>query len=254
MTSRVWGAALHPLSLLLYLLVAWEAVSRTGLVSPSLLPPASKVLTVLAELLQRPAVWKAIGVTASEVVIAFLIAMPTGILIGVFLAENRYWGAVLKPFFNFLFSIPKSIFLPMFILTIGIGIPQKISFGVFSMIFIVVISVSVAVESVRGSHILVARCYGATRRQVFSHVYLPSMLPAILETMRLGMIFNFTGVILAEMYVSRLGIGNLIGTWGENYQLPQLLAGIMMVSAAAIAFNEAIRAVEKRYGHWRSAE
>jgi ABC-type nitrate/sulfonate/bicarbonate transport system permease component len=197
-------------------------------------------------------VWKAIGVTAGEVLVAFLIAVPAGIVIGVFLAENRYWGAVLKPFFYFLFSIPKSIFLPMFILAIGIGVPQKIAFGVFSTIFIVVISIAVAVESVRGSHVMVAHCYGATRSQTFRHVYLPSMLPAILEALRLGMIFNFTGVILAEMYVSRVGIGNLIGTWGENFQLPQLLAGIVIVSAAAIAFNESVRVIEKKYGHWRT--
>lgn len=252
MNSRLMRTAFHPLTLLLLSLVSWELVSRMGVINTSVLPPASKVFSVLAELLQRPAVWKAIGVTAWEVTIAFLIAVPAGIAIGVFLAENRYWGAVLKPFFYFLFSIPKSIFLPMFILTIGIGVPQKIAFGVFSTIFIVVISITVAVESVRGSHIMVADCYGATRWQTFRHVYLPSMLPAILEALRLGMIFNFTGVILAEMYVSRVGIGNLIGTWGENFQLPQLLAGIVIVSAAAIVFNESARSIEKKYGHWRT--
>jgi len=251
--SRLSRTALHPLTLfLLSLLVVWELVSRTGAIAPGVLPPASKVFGVLAELLQRPAVWKAIGVTAWAVLVAFLIAVPAGIAIGVFLAENRYWGAVLKPFFYFLFSIPKSIFLPMFILAMGIGIPQKIAYGVFSAIFIVVISISAAVESIRGSHIMVAQCYGATRRQIVAHVYLPSMLPAILETLRLGMIFNFTGVILAEMYVSRTGIGHLIGVWGENFQLPQLLAGIVIVSAAAVIFNEVVRAFEKKYGHWRT--
>jgi ABC-type nitrate/sulfonate/bicarbonate transport system permease component len=252
MNSRLFRMALHPLTLFLLSLMLWELVSRMGVINPGVLPPASKVLSVLAELLQRAAVWKAIGVTAGEVLVAFLIAVPAGIVIGVFLAENRYWGAVLKPFFYFLFSIPKSIFLPMFILAIGIGVPQKIAFGVFSTIFIVVISIAVAVESVRGSHVMVAHCYGATRSQTFRHVYLPSMLPAILEALRLGMIFNFTGVILAEMYVSRVGIGNLIGTWGENFQLPQLLAGIVIVSAAAIAFNESVRVIEKKYGHWRT--
>lgn len=252
MNSRIARVACHPFTVLLLALLVWEMISRAGLINPATLPSASKVSSVLGELLQRPAVWQAIGVTAWEVLIAFLIAVPAGIAIGVFLAEDRYWGEVFKPFFYFLFSIPKSIFLPMFILAIGIGIPQKIAFGVFSTIFIVVMSMSVAVESVRGSHIMVAHCYGATRRQIFTHVYLPSMLPAILETLRLGMIFNFTGVILAEMYVSRAGIGNLIGTWGENYQLPQLLAGILIVSVAAIAFNESVRAIEKKYGHWRT--
>jgi len=251
MIARLARAAVHPLVVVALFFGAWELVSRAGLVSAALLPPPSVVFGVLVELLQRPAVWTAIAVTTGEVLAAFLIALPLGVLIALMLAENRYWGAVFKPVFQFLFSIPKSVFLPMFILAIGIGIPQKIAYGVFSMIFIVVISVSAAVESVRASHVLVARCYGATRSQVFRHVYLPSLLPALLETMRLGMIFNFTGVILAEMYVSQVGVGKLIGTWGENYQLPQLLAGILLVSAAAVAFNEAIRAVETKYGHWR---
>ncbi|WP_332815087.1 ABC transporter permease [Ramlibacter sp.] len=243
--------AQHPLFVVALFFGAWEAVARTGLVAAALLPPLTAVIGVLVELLQRPTVWMAIAVTAGEVLAAFAIALPLGVAIGLALSESRFWGAVFRPVFQFLFSIPKSVFLPMFILAIGIGIPQKIAYGVFSMIFIVVISMSAAVESVRGSHLLVARCYGATRAQVFRHVYLPSMLPALLETVRLGMIFNFTGVILAEMYVSQVGIGKLIGTWGENYQLPQLLAGILLVSAAAVLFNESIRVIETKYGHWR---
>src|SRR5690606_27513821 len=133
-------------------------------------------------------------------------------------------------------------------------VSQKIAFGVFSTIFIVVMSISTAVESVDGRHRLVAECYGASRKQTALHVYLPSMLPAILETLRLAMIFNFTGIILAEMYVSRAGIGNLLERWGQNYMLPQLLAGVIIVSCAAILFNEALRALENRFGHWRSSE
>ena len=252
MMQRLTNAMFSPWTILVLLVVLWEVLSQTGTVSPKLLPPASQVFVVLYEELQRPQMHQAMMVTAYEVVVAFVIAMPMGILLGVFLAESKYWGEVFKPVFQFLFSIPKSIFLPMFILSIGIGVSQKIAYGVFSMIFIVVISTSVAVKSIKGSYVTVARCYGASRWQTFKHVYVPSMLPAMLETARLGMIFNFTGVILAEMYVSRLGVGNLIGAWGENYQLPKLLAGIVLVSVVAIIFNEAVRLVEKKYGHWRT--
>lgn len=252
MTSRVLHIVLHPLGVLALITGSWEFVVQTGFVSQLLLPPPTQVLAVLWELLQRPAVWMAIWVTTAEVAIAFAIALPLGVLIAVLLHESRYWGAVLRPVFQFLFSIPKSVFLPMFILALGIGIPQKIAYGVFSMVFIVVICVGAAIESVKASHILVAQYYGASRMQILRHVHLPSMLPALLEATRLGMIFNFTGIILAEMYASKVGIGKLIGTWGENYQLPQLLAGIVLVSAAAILFNESIRAIENKYGHWRT--
>jgi NitT/TauT family transport system permease protein len=254
MKRQALNLLLHPLSLLALLLILWEAIAQLHWVNPMLLPPASKVILVLVDLLQRQVVWQGIGVTAYETAISFLIAVPVGMGIGLFLAENRYWGTVFKPFFYFLFSIPKSVFLPMFILALGIGFTQKIAFGVFSTLFITVISISTAIESVDSNHKLVARCYGASRRQIALHVYLPSMLPAILETVRLAMIFNFTGIMLAEMYVSRVGIGHMIGRWGEDYLLPQLLAGVLIVSCAAVLFNESVRLFEKKYGHWRSGQ
>ena len=44
------------------------------------------------------------------------------------------------------------------------------------------------------------------------------------------MIFNFTGVMIAEMYASRTGIGHLIANWGENFQMPQLFAGVILLA------------------------
>ncbi len=140
----------------------------------------------------------------------------------------------------------------MFILVFGITFYEKVAFGVFSTIFILIMSTTAAVDSVRAEHVTAAHSFGATRAQIIRRVYLPSMLPVLLEALRLAMIFNFTGVILAEMYASRNGLGHLISDWGENFMLRQLLAGVLLVSAIAIAFNESIRWVEKRCGHWRT--
>jgi NitT/TauT family transport system permease protein len=191
-------------------------------------------------------------VTALEVITAFVIAVPTGAAIGLLIAENRYFAEVTKPLLFFAFSIPKSIFLPMFILVFGVGFSQKVGFGFFSTIFIVIISTATAVDSVKLEYLTVARSYGATRAQTAWRVYLPSMLPVLLETVRISMIFNLTGVILAEMYASRDGIGHQIATWGENFQMRPLLAGVLMIATIAIAFNELVRSVETRCSHWRT--
>ena len=67
------------------------------------------------------------------------------------------------------------------------------------------------------------------------------MLPVLLETLRISMIFNFTGVMIAEMYASRTGIGHLIANWGENFQMRQLFAGVILLARVAILFNESVR-------------
>src|ERR1043166_4568304 len=134
-------------AILVAILALWELLSRTGLVNPRLLPSASDTLATLAGRLQRSAVRNDLAVTASEVLAAFAIAVPFGCLIGYAIAENRYFADVVKPLLFFAFSIPKSIFLPMFILVFGVGFAEKVGFGFFSTIFIVIMSTTTAVES-----------------------------------------------------------------------------------------------------------
>jgi ABC-type nitrate/sulfonate/bicarbonate transport system permease component len=240
------------IAIVLAVFALWETLSRIGIVNPRLLPSASDTFAMLFELLQRAGVRNDLVVTASEVATAFVVAVPVGTLIGFLIAENRYFAEVIKPLLFFAFSIPKSIFLPMFILVFGVGFSEKVGFGFFSTIFIVIMSTTTAVESVKIEHLMVARSYGATTAQTAFRVYLPSMLPVLLEALRISMIFNLTGVILAEMYASRDGIGHQVATWGENFQMKQLLAGVLLIAAIAMTFNELVRWVETRCSHWRT--
>ncbi|HEY7085986.1 MAG TPA: ABC transporter permease subunit [Hyphomicrobiaceae bacterium] len=240
------------LALLAMVLAAWEWLPRWAIVNAALLPPLSDVLAMLVTILGRSQVQEAIAVTAGAVVLAFMFAVPIGAGAGVLVAESEYFGQIFRPMLFYVFSIPKSIFLPMFILVFGIGFAQKVAYAAFSTVFIVIMSAAAAVESVKADHVLVARSYGATRAQVLRRVYVPSMLPFVLETLRISMIFNFTGVMIAEMYASRSGIGQLVASWGENFQMPQLFAGVVLLAAAAIAFNETVRWLEARCSAWRT--
>src|SRR6516165_980549 len=251
-TAGNLGINLARIAIVVAIFASWEVLSRSGIVNPRLLPSASDTLATLGDLLQRTSVRNDLAVTASEVLAAFALAVPFGALIGYLIAEHRYFAELVKPLLFFAFSIPTSIFLPMFILVFGVGFAQKVGFGFFSTIFIVIMSTTTAVESVKMEYLTVARSYGATSAQTAFRVYLPSMLPVLLEALRISMIFNLTGVILAEMYASRDGIGHQIATWGENFQMKQLLAGVVMITAIAMAFNELVRWVETRCSHWRT--
>jgi NitT/TauT family transport system permease protein len=240
------------LALLAAVLAAWQLLPSRGLVNPLLLPPLGDVLQTLGELLQRAQVREALAVSAAEVLLAFVIAVPLGAALGVLIAENDYLGQVFKPVLFVVFAIPKSIFLPLFILVLGVSFQQKVAYAAFTTTFVVLMSAAAAVESVKQDYLLVARSYGATQMQLITRVYVPSMLPLLLETLRISMIFNFTGVLIAEMYASRTGIGHLIASWGENFQMKQLFGGVILLAVAAILFNEAVRWMEHRVSTWRA--
>jgi NitT/TauT family transport system permease protein len=233
------------------LFLLWEALVRLGRLDASLAPAPSTILDALGVLLRRPEVLASLGVTAWEVLAAFLIAVPVGLGLGFALAEVPALDVLFRPLVNFLFGVPKSIFLPVFILMFGVSIPQKIAFGVFTTIFVLIVGGVAAVQSVPRELVTVSRVYGASRWQIVREVYLPAMAPILLESARLGMVFNITAVLLCEIYGARDGIGYRIAAWGENLQMPQLYAALVVVATAAVAVNEALRLVEARLGAWR---
>jgi NitT/TauT family transport system permease protein len=231
----------------------WEAASRFALLDPRLLPPASLVLPTAWQLLGDETFLRHLWVTIWQVTLAILIAVPLGTAIGVALQESPYLGRAFRPFFNFLAAVPKSVFLPVFILLFGIGIEQKVAFGVFQALFVIVIATGAAVAGVPAELVRLARACGASRWQTLAEIHWHAMLPLLLEGLRLGMIFNITGVIFAEMYVSRLGLGQRLANWGQTFQMPELFAGIVIAACLSIAVNEALRALERRVGRWKPA-
>jgi NitT/TauT family transport system permease protein len=233
------------------LLALWEAMVRLGRLDATLAPAPTTILEALIRLGRRPEVVTSLGVTAGEVIAAFLVAVPVGLFIGFTLAEVPFLGALLRPLVNFLFGVPKSIFLPIFILVFGVSIPQKIAFGVFTTVFVMIMGGIAAVQSVPRELVTVSRVYGAGRLQIVREIYVPAMAPILLESIRLGMVFNITAVLLCEIYGARDGIGYRIAAWGENLQMPQLYAALTMVAAAAVAVNEGLRLLEARLCSWR---
>ena len=93
------------LLLLAVVLAAWETLPRNGVVNPMLLPPLSDVLKTLVQLLGRAQVHEAILVTAAEVIVAFVIAVPLGAAIGVLLAESDYVGQIFKPLMFYVYVV-----------------------------------------------------------------------------------------------------------------------------------------------------
>ena len=246
-------AFLYQLLFLAAFLLVWEIASRTGIADAEQLPPFTIVMGMLGVLLVDPAFLSHCWSTLVRVIVAFAIGAPLAISIGFLLGEKMHLGEIINPIIHFVLAVPQSIFLPVFILLFGIGFLEKVVFGVTHIIFVVIVNTVAAVASVPRSLVLAARSFGATSSQIYRKIYLPAMAPLLVTGLRIGMIFNIIGILLAEMYASRSGIGQLIFQWGEEQRVTELMAAIVIVSLATILVNEAMRLWEARAGRWMSA-
>lgn len=229
-----------------FVIALWEVVTKLGFVDPTLLPPFSTVFAILIHLLGSPSFIRDLGVTASEVAVAVILAAPLAVAFGFLLGHKPKFGAKFTPVLFLALAIPQSIFLPIFVLAFGNGFFEKVLFGFTHAFFVIALNALAAVQSVPARLVSAARSFGASSSQIFRHIYVPAMLPLLVDGLRLGIIFAIIGVILAEMYASRAGIGKAIFGWGEAYQVPELMAGVLLVSILTIALNETMRFLESR--------
>jgi NitT/TauT family transport system permease protein len=183
-------------------------------------------------------------VTAAECLFAFAIVTPLALGCGFLIGESRRLERVFGPALQMLLTVPKSIFLPVFVLMLGIGFAQKVVFAVVLTFFIVVPTGIAAVHSVPRGLVVAARAFGATRGQLYTRIYVPAMAPLVLGGVRLGLIFAVHGVVFAEMYGAEYGIGRDIVLWGEQFQMDYLLAAVLLVVVFTVVLNELVQLCE----------
>lgn len=235
--SQSWLVCAGRLLTVVVVALAWEAAGRSQWVDPDLLPPLSKVLAVLWRLLHDAEFVADARVTLLECLLAFAIVTPLALGCGFAIGESGRLERALGPVLQMLLTVPKSVFLPVFVLALGIGFAQKIAFAVVLTFFIVVPSGIAAVHSVPRGLVVAARAFGATRGQLFSRIYVPGMAPLVLGGIRLAFIFAVHGVIFAEMYGAENGIGRDIVLWGEQFEMDYLFAAVLLVVAFTVAVN-----------------
>jgi ABC-type nitrate/sulfonate/bicarbonate transport system permease component len=231
----------------------WAAGSQVGAFDPTLLPPPAKVAVALESLL-RSADFRADSLdTITRVIAAFILGAPIALAAGFIMGENIAVGRSLSPIFNLVLSVPQSIFLPLFVLLFGLGFTEKLIFGITHVFFVVAVNAMAAVRQVPQGQVMLARSFGASTIRIYRSIYLPAMAPQVVTGLRLGVIFDIIGILLAEMYASRTGLGVLLLRWGESYAVDKLMAATVLISIATIIINESMRIWEVHVGRWRNA-
>jgi ABC-type nitrate/sulfonate/bicarbonate transport system permease component len=60
-------------------------------------------------------------------------------------------------------------------------------------------------------------------------------------------------VIVAQLYVSTVGVGHLIAIYGQTYQTDYIVVLVLLVGIFGYAVNIALQRVERRFETWRGA-
>ena len=96
-----------------------------------------------------------------------------------------------------------------------------------------------------------ARVLGANDRDVFLKVIIPASIPFLLVGMRLGLSTALTTLIAAEMTGASSGLGMMITSAGEYYDMSTVVMGIIVIGIIGLAFEQIVKFLERKLTSWQ---
>ncbi|MFT4393649.1 ABC transporter permease [Gordonia lacunae] len=247
----VGRVAVQSSAVLVVLAVIWEVAPRVGLVDSTFLPPLSTVLETLVELAANGQLWEHVSASLSRAiqgfVVAVIIAVPLGLLIGWYRPVAQWLNPALELFRN---TAPLAL-LPVFVLILGIGETSKVALVIYACVFPILLNTISGVRNVDPLLIKSARSLGLSPFRLFQKVVLPAALPTVFTGLRLSAAASILVLIAAKMVGANAGLGFLIMASQLNFQIPAMYAGILTIALVGVVFNVVLVQVERRLSSWR---
>lgn len=247
---RNHNAALGALSVLVFLAL-WEIAVATGWVAPLFVSSPSRILIAGYGMFRDGSIFPDLAISAEEFLLGFGLAALVGIPLGILMGWYSRLNAILDPFVNALYATPRIALMPLIIIWFGIDLPAKIAIIFLSSVFPILVNTITGVRTIERDFVKVARSFGATDRQLFATVALPSSVPNLLTGLRLGLGHALIGIVVGEMYGSSAGIGFMMQTAGATFQTDKVMVGIVIIAAAGMAMTQLLKSLERRFDAWR---
>ncbi|HIK55846.1 MAG TPA: ABC transporter permease [Synechococcales cyanobacterium M55_K2018_004] len=227
---------------LLFLLV-WELGVRLSGVPPYLLPAPSAVLQTMiedwGELL--PALWVTLQVT----IVAFGVAVVSGLLIAILFTQSRWVERSFFPYAVILQTTPIVAIAPLIILWVRQIVPGDGSTFVAMVIcawivafFPILSNTTLGLNSTDHNLINLFQLYRANPWQTLLYLRLPSAMPYFLGGLRISGGLALIGAVVAEFVAgtggTRTGLAYQILMSSFNLQIPRMFAALLMTTGLGV--------------------
>ena len=245
------GLLVGRVALLLALFLLWHLLTATGALPPFFFGSPLTVLGNIARWFASGKIYRHLGVTLIETVLAFGVGTILGLAVGLWLALSPFASGLLGPYIKGANAMPRVILAPIFAVWFGLGILSKVALGVTLVFFIVFFNVYQGVKEVSPVVLANARMLGASPRQLLRHVYLPSATSWVFSSLHTSVGMAFVGAVVGEYLGSAAGVGYLILQAEGAFDINTVFAGILVLTAFALLLDLLVTAAERRLLRWR---
>jgi sulfonate transport system permease protein len=235
--------------------VLWELFSRVNetakFFNPNFLPAPTLLLSEGWELAKTGIITDSILSSTIRILLGFVIGSAAAVALGVVMSKFKAVERWLSPILNLIGPIPALALLPLFIIWFGIGEFPKVLLIAWTTFIPVLVYTLDGFKSVPSTLIRSALSLGATERQIFTRVMLPSAVPNFLVGAQVSLGLSFSALIVSEMMGAKSGLGYIIVDARNYFKISNMFVAIILIGLEYSLFSYLLKLVERRITAWR---
>lgn len=188
-----------------------------------------------------------------RVLIGYILGSAAGIFLGLLMGWYPVIRAVFWPIYSIIRPIPSIAWIPISIIWFGLGEDAKIFIVFISSFANLTLNAYSGAKNTDKELVGAAKMLGASQRQIFFTIVLPSSVPQIFAGLQVAMSSAWATVMAAEMVRSSEGLGWMIVTGMSNNNIDQILTGIVAIGIVGFALAVFMRKTEEVLCRWNKS-
>ncbi len=189
-------------------------------------------------------------ITLSATLLGFAIGTALGILLAVGIVHNRAMDMSVLPWAIASQTIPILALAPMIIVvmnSVGVqGLLPKAVISAYLSFFPVVVGMVSGLRAPDAMQMDLLKTYGASRSQVFWRLRLPSSLPYLFASLKVGIAAALVGAIVGELPTGAVrGLGARLLSGSYYGQTVQIWAALLMAAVCAAVLVGVVGLLQK---------
>ena len=249
------GGRVRPLALgvssLVLLVLLWQLEYTLKLVPALFLPSPANVGKAIGDIVTGGQFLTDLRVSGAEFGLGLGLSIVIGTILGVLSGWYKDVDDFLRPLVAGLNSMPHLAVIPLLILIFGIGTTPKVAVVMLSCVVVIVMNTASGVQNCDRNLMRLARSFGASDWDTIRTVVLPSVVPSFMTGLRISVGRAVSAVVVAELFASRAGLGNIVANAQGSFNMPTMYAAIVILTLIGILLTQVASWFERRIQRWQ---
>ena len=227
----------------------WELLVQSGIVQLRSLPAPSTLLRSFWDMaFVKGTLWKHFFSSLYRLFIGYSLAVLLGTAIGALLAQKKTLHDLFEPVLNLLMSVPTIAWIPIFLITLGLGDKTVITAIFTSSFFAITYNTMRGIDLVDKSIVNAARLMGLGGIKLFLKVLFPASMLSVINGLRLAIGYAWRALVGGELLAAMIewGLGKMVYQARYFNDASVMLVGLLVIGISGYLLDKIFLSILER--------